>query len=106
MSERRMLTFEVEDASLWDLDGLTVDGLVEWAKKIQERVPEEYRQVARVEYDSGSDWPTFRVFWSREETAEEEAARIQAEKDEALRAAARQEASERAAYKRLKAKYG
>ena len=94
------------EASLWDLDGQSLDGLVEWAKNIRDAVPVKYRNIVKVECESfGGGGLTLEVSYMYDQTASEVAASEREERERVARFHAEKYAAERAEYERLKSKF-
>lgn len=55
LAKRKGTTRVDLEISLWDLDGLTVDELVEWAQGIRDQAPEAHRADCKLNYQSGGD---------------------------------------------------
>lgn len=99
-------TIEV-DASLYDLDGMTVDGLVAWAEAIRNQVPQQYREASRLDYKVGGydESESLRVRYKRPETDEDRRLDRERRERERREYEARRHAEEYATYERLRAKY-
>lgn len=83
----------------------TIDDIIAWLNERKEEIPEEFRDKAKLTLDIDSlhdrNIITSTIYYVREETNEEFEARVEA----AIEAAKRAEATERATYEMLKAKF-
>ena len=101
-AEPRIIRLEIS-LPLDDLDGEPITKVVEWAKEIVERVPEEYRIACVMDYDSGGydSSASLTAVYSRPETEVERQNRERYEQaNEATRTA-----QDLMTYNRLKKKF-
>lgn len=104
MSEERETT-RVMLLDSWDSDGPFPERLVDmlaWAAGLLLEAPVEYREQVTVCVETGEYSTHFEIFYDRPETDEEMAKRVQSE----MAWEQSRESRERAAYERLKAKFG
>lgn len=105
--ERRNVTIVTYSAEQYDGDFLptTLIEMKRWVEKRLAEIPEEYRSIAEIDFDSTMNWDlplaTVEVRYNRPETDAEYRKRLDGYDLQRRNA----EAAERAAYKRLKAKY-
>lgn len=89
-------------------DGRDLAELIEWLQETKNAIPEEYRGLARIEFECEyeSTEISCSVHYERMKTDAEIAAEAEKNRAEIVRLQARREASDRATLVQLLAKYG
>lgn len=104
----RMLHFDVA-MDLYELDGEPITKVLEWAREIVEKVPEEHRASCLIEWEAGGgyggDPGSLSASYKRPETDLEHQKRERDMAEAAARAQTVVYEHERALYERLKQKF-
>ena len=108
MSRRKTLTIMALDLSLYDIDGDTLDGLIELLEDAWEKIPGEFRPTAKVDLVPGWEdgFTGLRVEYERPETDDEVNKRLEEAAQYEAATAALVEKTERQQLEKLLKKYG